>query len=97
MTTNSGSDTYGYAGIVMILALCAVAAALIAWRRRPEQNIAISYFVLGIFLGPIGVLLSFFVRPAIPAPIPPGWYADPWGIAPGRWHDGTQWTGYTRA
>jgi DNA polymerase III epsilon subunit-like protein len=24
-----------------------------------------------------------------------GWYADPWGLAPLRWWDGTQWTGHT--
>ena len=28
-----------------------------------------------------------------PAPVfPPSWYPDPWGIAPWRWWDGTQWT-----
>ena len=27
------------------------------------------------------------------APVfPPNWYPDPWGIAPWRWWDGTQWT-----
>ncbi len=24
---------------------------------------------------------------------PPGWYPDPWFVAPWRWWDGTQWTG----
>ena len=27
------------------------------------------------------------------APVfPPNWYRDPWGVAPWRWWDGTQWT-----
>jgi hypothetical protein len=25
---------------------------------------------------------------------PPGWYSDPWGLAPLRYWDGTQWTGH---
>ena len=28
---------------------------------------------------------------------PPGWYGDPWGQAPLRWWDGTQWTGAVSA
>jgi RsiW-degrading membrane proteinase PrsW (M82 family) len=27
----------------------------------------------------------------------PGWYADPWGVAPWRWWDGVQWTAQTAA
>ncbi len=28
-----------------------------------------------------------------PGPVfPPNWYRDPWGVAPWRWWDGTQWT-----
>ena len=26
---------------------------------------------------------------------PPGWYADPWGVAPARWWDGGAWTPHT--
>lgn len=29
-----------------------------------------------------------------PGTTPPGWYADPWGAAPQRWWDGTQWTAH---
>jgi Domain of unknown function (DUF4328)/Protein of unknown function (DUF2510) len=32
--------------------------------------------------------------PAAPQSVP-GWYADPWGSAPLRWWDGSQWSGYT--
>lgn len=39
--------------------------------------------------------------PTPPAPTPPpspscppGWYADPWGIAPWRYFDGSTWSGY---
>jgi membrane protease YdiL (CAAX protease family) len=32
-------------------------------------------------------------NPPVPAP---GWYADPWQVAPARWWDGLNWTGYTR-
>lgn len=28
------------------------------------------------------------------APPPPGWYADPWGVAAYRWWDGRAWTGW---
>jgi membrane protease YdiL (CAAX protease family) len=31
------------------------------------------------------------VAPAAP-PVPPGWYRDPWRIAPMRWWDGGSWT-----
>jgi RsiW-degrading membrane proteinase PrsW (M82 family) len=27
----------------------------------------------------------------------PGWYVDPWGVAPWRWWDGVQWTAQTAA
>jgi hypothetical protein len=30
---------------------------------------------------------------AAPVSVDAGWYADPWGLAPLRWWDGTQWTG----
>jgi hypothetical protein len=26
----------------------------------------------------------------------PGWYPDPWQTGQARYHDGRQWTGYTR-
>ncbi|WP_313539467.1 DUF2510 domain-containing protein [Leifsonia aquatica] len=29
-----------------------------------------------------------------PSGVAPGWYADPYGAAPQRWWDGTQWTGH---
>ncbi|HWS45786.1 MAG TPA: CPBP family glutamic-type intramembrane protease [Acidimicrobiia bacterium] len=28
---------------------------------------------------------------------PPGWYPDPWRVAPARWWDGVGWTGFTSA
>ena len=31
------------------------------------------------------------------AATPAGWYADPWGVAPLRWWDGTAWTGNIHA
>ena len=27
-----------------------------------------------------------------PTPVPPGWYPDPWALAPLRYYDGSQWT-----
>ncbi len=35
--------------------------------------------------------------PATPAPTAaaPGWFQDPWGMAPLRYWDGVQWTGHT--
>jgi len=29
--------------------------------------------------------------------VAPGWHPDPWGAAPLRWWDGTEWTGHTTA
>ncbi|HEY7438162.1 MAG TPA: CPBP family glutamic-type intramembrane protease [Acidimicrobiia bacterium] len=35
-------------------------------------------------------------EPGVSVPsAPPGWYADPWGVAHWRWWDGYAWTGYT--
>jgi uncharacterized protein len=35
-------------------------------------------------------------NPAAGAPAPqPGWYPDPWQVAPTRWWDGMTWTGFT--
>jgi CAAX protease family protein len=33
--------------------------------------------------------------PAAPSAPPPGWYPDPWLVAPTRWWDGITWTGFT--
>jgi uncharacterized protein len=33
--------------------------------------------------------------PAAPSAPPPGWYPDPWQVAPTRWWDGMTWTGFT--
>ena len=34
--------------------------------------------------------------PGVGAPAPgPGWYPDPWQVAPTRWWDGIAWTGFT--
>jgi membrane protease YdiL (CAAX protease family) len=33
-----------------------------------------------------------FAGPLPAGAFPPNWYRDPWGIAPWRWWDGTQWT-----
>jgi membrane protease YdiL (CAAX protease family) len=33
--------------------------------------------------------------PAAPSAPPPGWYPDPWQLAPTRWWDGITWTGFT--
>lgn len=30
-----------------------------------------------------------------PRPVGEGWYVDPWRLAPGRWWDGSRWTGAT--
>jgi membrane protease YdiL (CAAX protease family) len=35
-------------------------------------------------------------RPGAPAPAP-GWYPDPWQVAPARWWDGITWTGFTQS
>jgi hypothetical protein len=32
--------------------------------------------------------------PASSTGVPAGWYADPWGMTPLRWWDGSTWTGY---
>ncbi|MCU1468835.1 MAG: Abortive infection protein [Actinomycetia bacterium] len=34
---------------------------------------------------------------ASPNAPPPGWYPDPWRLAPTRWWDGIAWTGFTTA
>jgi membrane protease YdiL (CAAX protease family) len=33
--------------------------------------------------------------PSAGAAAPPGWYPDPWQLAPTRWWDGIAWTGFT--
>lgn len=30
-----------------------------------------------------------------PSAVPPGWYSDPWKVAPLRWWNGSGWSGYT--
>lgn len=55
------------------------------------------FFLLGFFLGVIGLVITAAARPAPPRFTPAGWYPDPWREAPSRWHDGTQWTPYTQA
>ena len=33
-------------------------------------------------------------NPSLPS-VPPGWYPDPWHVAPRRYWDGVAWTGHT--
>lgn len=51
-------------------------------------------FVLGFFLGIIGVLIAAVMSPAEPptANTPGGWWPDPFGRHTHRYYDGTQWT-----
>ncbi|HZP27351.1 MAG TPA: CPBP family glutamic-type intramembrane protease [Acidimicrobiia bacterium] len=46
---------------------------------------------------PVGASRPETPEPAVAPLPPPGWYADPWGLHPWRWWDGTQWTGYAGA
>ena len=62
----------------------AVCATLAHGKDRDEMG----YFLLGLVLGVIGVVITALL------PSVPGWRADPWGEAVYRYHDGRQWTGY---
>jgi hypothetical protein len=82
-------------GVVVGLA-CAFASASIAQRKGLSAG---GYFILGLLLGVIGLIIAVASQPAPPpaAPWAPGWYPDPWQQAPLRWHDGFQWTSHVHA
>lgn len=55
-------------------------------------------FVVGVVLLIVGSVRRSHVQPAYAyGALPtPGWHPDPWGAAPLRYWDGTQWTGHTQ-
>jgi Protein of unknown function (DUF2510) len=85
-----------FVGWAIIWLICAFITSTIAWNRTQDRAVTRNYFWVGLILGVFGIILAFQLKAPTPPPIAPGWYADPWGLAPARWHDGTQWTGHVQ-
>jgi hypothetical protein len=83
-------------GVILVLALLGSGiCGSIAYAKLGTTNSFLTYFVLGLVFMPISFIMALMVKRPIPAPPAPGWYADPWGHAAGRFWDGAQWTGHT--
>jgi hypothetical protein len=86
---NDAGAFWGIAAVVWVI--CAVASAAIAQRKGLSGG---GYFLLGLFLGVIGLLIAAVAQPAPRYASAPGWYTDPWDASGQRYYDGTQWTGH---
>lgn len=75
--------------IAFVALLCGFISAAVASSKGLSAG---AYFVVGLLLGVIGIIIAAVASRAAPAPQPPGWYADPWGQALYRYYDGAQWT-----
>lgn len=84
-------------GAVLVIALLiAFVPAFIAYSRQPARSTFISFYIFSLIIWPLAFVCALLIKRTPPVPIAPGWYADPWGQAAGRYHDGAQWTGYTQ-
>jgi hypothetical protein len=81
---------------MVVWLLCAIGAGMIAQAKGRSFG---SYFVVGLLLGFIGLIIALCARPArrstpayVPVIAPPGWYVEPQDYRYERYWDGTAWT-----
>lgn len=83
--------------IIILWVLCGIASGMIASNKGLSFG---AYFVLGLVLGVIGVIIALASKgtPAARRQVTaPGWYPCPYTNGVIRYHDGYQWTQHTQA
>lgn len=79
---------------IVVGVICGFLSAGIAQRKGMSVG---GFYLLGFFLGVIGLAIAALAQTSHAARTPAAWYPDPWGQAELRWYDGARWTGYTHA
>jgi hypothetical protein len=77
-------------GLLFWVLVCVIEGAIACALFQAKNRLGRDGFVLGLFLGPIGLVVALCLSklPALPAA---GWYPDP-ADGEQRWWDGARWS-----